>query len=47
MNTSALITMLSTIIIVTVITVYLFIKAYHAPKKAESDSYSDNDEIKR
>ena len=44
MSTSALITMLSVQITVTCITLYFFYKVLTAPKKAEPDSYSDNDD---
>ncbi len=44
MNTSALITMGITQILVTFFMVYFFVKVLRAPKQAEPDSYSENDE---
>jgi hypothetical protein len=47
MNTSALIFMLITQILVFGITLYYFIKVLRAKPKAEPDSYSENDDVPR
>lgn len=47
MNSSALIMMLVTEIVVTVVTIYYFVKVLKTPPKPEPDSYSENDEEKR
>jgi hypothetical protein len=44
MNTSALILMITTMILVTGVTAYFFIKVLTTPPKPEPDSYKDNDE---
>ena len=44
MNTSALIVMLTTIILVTGLTLYFFYLVLNTPPKPEPDSYQDNDE---
>lgn len=44
MNTSALITMLLTIVTVTAVTLYFFIKVYRTPPKPEPDSFTENDD---
>lgn len=43
MNSSALILMVTTWVIVTGFTVYFFIKVLQAPMRKEPDSYLDND----
>ena len=43
MNTSALITMISTISIVTLLTCYFFYRVLKAPHRPEPDTYVDND----
>ncbi len=43
MNTSALILMASTWVIVTAFTVYFFVRVLQAPMRDEPDSYLDND----
>ncbi|MBF8961644.1 MAG: hypothetical protein LPK07_05840 [Hymenobacteraceae bacterium] len=48
MNTSALVVMLSTILLVTGLMSYFFYRVLNAPPKPEPDSYLDNDdEIER
>lgn len=42
MNTSALIMMISSIVIITAITAAFFIKVLTTPKHKEPDSYSEN-----
>ncbi|WP_170871859.1 hypothetical protein [Pontibacter indicus] len=44
MNTSALVVMLSTMLLVTGATIYFFIRVLNAPPKPEPDSYLDNDD---
>ncbi len=44
MNTSALIVMLSTMILVTGLTLYFFYLVLNAPARPEPDSYLDNDD---
>jgi len=44
MNTSALIIMLTTIIMVTGLTLYFFYKVLTVPPRPEPDSYTDNDD---
>lgn len=47
MNSSALITMMLTYIIVISITGYFFYRVLKTPPKPEPDSYSENDEERR
>jgi hypothetical protein len=47
MTTSALLMMLTTSILITVITVYFAYKVLKTPPKAEPDSYEFNDEDPR
>jgi hypothetical protein len=48
MNTSALVVMLSTMLLVAALTVYFFYRVLNTPPKPEPDSYLDNDdEIER
>ena len=47
MTTSALLMMLTTSILITVITVYFAYKVLKTPPKSEPDSYEDNDDVKR
>ena len=48
MNTSALVVMLSTIMLVTGLMLYFFYRVVSAPPKPEPDSFLDNDdEIER
>lgn len=47
MNTSALILMLITQVVVTCITVYFFVKVLRTPPRNEPDSYADNDDVER
>mgnify|MGYP000423043668 CR=1 FL=1 len=47
MNSSALIMMLVTEIVVTAVTIYYFVKVLRTPPKAEQDSFEDNDEAKK
>jgi hypothetical protein len=47
MNSSALIMMLVTEIVVTAVTIYYFIKVLKTPPKPEPDSFTDNDKEKR
>ena len=44
MNTSALVVMLGTMILVTAITIYFFYLVLNAPARPEPDSYLDNDD---
>jgi heme/copper-type cytochrome/quinol oxidase subunit 2 len=44
MNTSALITMVVTQVLVAFFMVYFFVKVLRAPKQAEPDSYYENDD---
>jgi hypothetical protein len=44
MNSSALIMMLVTEIVVTGFTIYYFVKVLKTPPKKEPDSYTENDE---
>ncbi len=44
MNTSALIVMLTTMILVTSLTLYFFYQVLNAPPKPEPDSYLFNDD---
>ncbi len=43
MNTSALITLLASELIITGFTIYFFIKVLRTPPRNEPDSYTDND----
>lgn len=45
MNTSALITMVTTEVIITFATVYFFWRVLKTPPKPEEDSYSENDDV--
>lgn len=45
MKTAALITMILTLGIVTIITLYFFYKVLTTPPKEEPDSYSENDDV--
>jgi len=47
MNSYALTVMLFTMISVTTITIYFFIKVLNTPPKPEPDSFSENDEEPR
>jgi hypothetical protein len=47
MNSTALTMMLITEITVTCITGYFFYKVLKTPPKAEPDSYTENDDVKR
>lgn len=47
MNTSALILMLSTTLLVTGMLVYFLIKVLKAPPNPEPDSYLENDDVKK
>lgn len=47
MSTSAILTMVSVQVTVTIITLYFFIKVLRAKPKAEPDSYSENDDVPR
>ncbi|MCC7332865.1 MAG: hypothetical protein IT232_09680 [Flavobacteriales bacterium] len=47
MNTSALITMITTEVIVAFVTIYFFIKVLKTPAKPEPDSFSENDDEER
>ena len=46
MKTAALITMILTLGIVTIITLYFFYKVLTTPPKEEPDSFSENDDVK-
>jgi hypothetical protein len=43
MSSSGLIMMISTVVIVTVVTIYLFRKVLKSPPRNEPDSFEDND----
>ena len=43
MNSSALIMMLATEIVVTLVTIYFFMKVLRTPPKREPDSFTEND----
>ena len=45
MSTSALITMLLTMGIITVGTIYFLVKALKSPKREEPDSFKENDDL--
>jgi len=45
MKTAALITMILTLGIVTIITLYFFYRVLTTPPKEEPDSYSENDDV--
>lgn len=47
MNTSALITMIATEVIITAVTFYFFWRVLKTPPRPEEDSYSENDEEER
>jgi hypothetical protein len=47
MNTTALILMVSTMLLVTAITIIFFVKVMRAPLKPEPDSYDENDDEPR
>ncbi|WP_190277451.1 hypothetical protein [Adhaeribacter rhizoryzae] len=47
MNTLALSVMLFTMISVTVVTIYFFIKVLNTPPRPEPDSFSENDDVPR
>jgi hypothetical protein len=47
MNTYALTVMLFTMISVTLVTIYFFIKVLKTPPKPEPDSFSENDQEPR
>ena len=47
MNTSALITMITTEVVITAVTIYFFWKVLTTPSRPEEDSYSDNDDEER
>ncbi|MEO9510572.1 MAG: hypothetical protein ABJN84_12300 [Flavobacteriaceae bacterium] len=47
MNTSALVLMLFTTLLVTGMVIYFLIKVLKTPPKAEPDSYLDNDDDER
>ena len=47
MNTSALILMISTMVLVASTTGYLFVKVLRTPPKPEPDSFTENDEKPR
>ncbi|HRN40957.1 MAG: hypothetical protein KF732_00890 [Flavobacteriales bacterium] len=47
MNTSALIMMITTEVIVTLVTGYFFLRVLKTPPKPEPDSYIDNDDDER
>ncbi len=44
MNTSALVVMLGTMLLVTGLMIYFFTRVLNAPPKPEPDSYLDNDD---
>jgi hypothetical protein len=44
MNTTALIVMLTTILVVTFVTGYFFVRVLTAPPKPEPDSFSENND---
>lgn len=47
MNTDALIMMISSEVIITVVTIYFFYKVLTIPPKPEPDSFSENDDENR
>jgi len=47
MNTSALVVMLATILLVTGLTIYFFYQVLNTPSKPEPDSFRDNDDLKQ
>lgn len=47
MNLTALILMVSTMLLVTAITLIFFIKVMKSPPKPEPDSFSENDDVPR
>jgi hypothetical protein len=47
MNTTALVLMVSTMTLVTVITVYFFVRVLRTPPRPEPDSYKENDDEPR
>lgn len=47
MNSTALILMVSTMLLVTAITIIFFVKVMRAPLKPEPDSYDENDDEPR
>ena len=47
MTSTALLMMVITEVIITVITVYFFWKVLSTPSRPEPDSYSENDDVKR
>lgn len=47
MSTSGLVMMIVTMVTVTVITVYFFVRVLKTPPKPEPDSFEDNDDQKR
>lgn len=47
MNPIALVLMISTMTLVTVITGYFFIRVLRTPPRPEPDSYADNDDEER
>ena len=47
MSTSALILMVCTQVLVTIVTAYFFMKVLRTPPKAEPDSYLENDDEPR
>lgn len=47
MNTSALILMATVQLLVTIFTIYFFVKVLKTPPKAEPDSYDENDDVPR
>jgi hypothetical protein len=44
MNTSALVVMIGTLLIVTGLTIYFFVLVLNAPHRPEPDSYVNNDD---
>ncbi|MCX2738605.1 hypothetical protein [Pontibacter anaerobius] len=44
MNTSALVVMLGTMLLVTSLMIYFFVRVLNTPPKPEPDSYLDNDD---
>ena len=47
MSISALVTMLSSWIMISFFTIRFFLKVLRTPSKPEPDSYTDNDPVKR
>lgn len=45
MNTSAIILMVLTQVVVTAFTVYFFMKVLSSPKRPEPDSFDENDDV--